>query len=110
MAKKLLKNPHAGEILKSEFLDELEMSQNALARAIGVPPNRIHDIIRGKRGITANTDLRLCKFFGLSDGYFLRLQMSYELLEAKREVADKIAKIKPYTFQEAISTRTGKRN
>lgn len=96
MAKKLLHNPHAGEILKTEFLDELGMSQNALARALGVPPNRIHAIVRGERTITADTDLRLCKFFGLSEGYFLRLQVSYELLEAKRKIANKIAAIKPY--------------
>ena len=111
MAKKLLNNPHAGEILKSEFLDEIGLSQNALAKAINVPPNRIHDIIRGQRSITADTDLRLCKFFGLSDGYFLRLQVSYELLEAKRELTDKIAKIKPYEalIKQLTTTRTSKR-
>ena len=96
MAKKLLENPHAGQILKSEFLDELDMSQNALARAINVPSNRIHNIVKGQRGITADTDLRLCKFFGLSEGYFLRLQLSYELLEAKRTLIKKIEKITPY--------------
>lgn len=95
MAKKTLPNPHAGEILKKEFLDEIGMSQNALALALKVPSNRIHDIIRGRRGITADTDLRLCRFFGLTDGYFLRLQMAYELLEARLEIADKITKIKP---------------
>jgi addiction module HigA family antidote len=95
MAKKL-HNPHVGEILKFEFLDELNLSQNALAKAIGVPANRIHAIVRGQRSITADTDLRLCKFFGLSEGYFLRLQLSYELLDAKQELVKKIAKIKPY--------------
>lgn len=83
---KKLHNPTAGEILKLEFLNELEMSQNSLARAINVPPNRIHDIVRGKRNITADTDLRLCKFFSLSDGYFLRLQMLYNLMEAKLQL------------------------
>src|SRR5260370_21453714 len=97
MIKKNLHNPHAGEILKYEFLDELNMSQNALAKAIDVPANRIHAIVRGERSITADTDLRLCKFLGLSEGYFLRLQLSYELLEAKRGLVKKIAKIKPYT-------------
>ena len=67
MNKKFLKNPHAGEILKTEFLDEIGMSQNALAKAIKVPSNRIHDIVRGQRSITADTDLRLCKYFGLSE-------------------------------------------
>ena len=93
---KKIHNPHAGEILKFEFLDELNLSQNALAKAIDVPANRIHAIVRGERGITADTDLRLCKFFGLSEGYFLRLQLSYELLDAKQDLIKKIAKIKPY--------------
>lgn len=99
MPKKTLKNPHAGEILKLEFLEELGMSQNALARAINVAANRIHAIVRGQRSITADTDLRLCKFFGLSEGYFLRLQMSYEILEARRALAKQIAAIKPYGTQ-----------
>lgn len=92
----LLHNPHPGEILKAEFLDEIGMSQNRLANAIGVPPNRIHAIIAGTRGITADTDLRLCKFFGLSEGYFLRLQNAFDMLKAKRQVSRGIAKIKPY--------------
>ena len=96
MIKKLLHNPHAGEILKKEFLDETGMSQNALAKAIGVPSNRIHDIVRGRRSVTADTDLRLCKFFGLSDGYFLRLQIDYDISEARQNVTDKISKIEPY--------------
>lgn len=105
MTKKLLKNPHAGEILKSEFLDEIGISQNSLARAINVPTNRIHGIIKGQRSITADTDLRLCRFFGLSEGYFLRLQITHDLLEAKRELVGTIEKIKPYSFanQETIS-------
>ena len=92
----LLHNPHPGEILKVEFLGEIGMSQNQLAKAIGVPPNRIHAIIAGTRGITADTDLRLCKFFGLSEGYFLRLQNAFDMLEAKRQVSKDLAKIKPY--------------
>ena len=92
----LLHNPHPGEILKAEFLDEIGMSQNRLANAIGVPPNRIHAIIAGTRGITADTDLRLCKFFGLSEGYFLRLQNAFDMLKAKRQASKDIAKIKPY--------------
>jgi addiction module HigA family antidote len=96
-----LRNPHPGEILKEEFLNEIGMSQNQLAHAIGVPPNRIHAIVNGTRGITADTDLRLCKFFGLSEGYFLRLQNAYDTLEAKRRVMPQIAKIKPYKAEEA---------
>jgi addiction module HigA family antidote len=60
-----LRNPHPGEILKEEFLNEIGVSQNQLAQAIGVPGNRIYAIVNGTRDITANTDLRLCKFFGL---------------------------------------------
>lgn len=97
MADKLLHNPHAGEILKIEFLDELDLSQNGLARAIGVPPNRINAIVRGTRSITADTDLRLCKYFGLSEGFWLRLQNIYETREAKRAIAKDIASIKPYS-------------
>ena len=92
----LLHNPHPGEILKLEFLDEVGMSQNQLAHAIGVPPNRIHAIVNGSRGVTADTDLRLCKFFDLSEGYFLRLQNAFDLLEAKRRAAKAVARIKPY--------------
>lgn len=91
-----LHNPHPGEILKNEFLDQINMSQNQLAYNIGVPGNRIHSIINGTRSITADTDLRLCKFFGLSEGYFLRLQNAYDTMAAKRTIADEIKKIKPF--------------
>jgi addiction module HigA family antidote len=92
----LLKNPHPGDILKYELLDEIGMSQNALAKAIGVPPNRIHAIVNGTRDITADTDLRLCKFFGLSEGYFLRLQNAFDILEAKRKIEKQVERIKPF--------------
>ena len=58
--------------------------------------NRIHAIVRGDRDITADTDLRLCKFFGLSEGCFLRLQNAYDTMEAKRKIAAQVARIKPY--------------
>lgn len=93
----LLKNPHPGEILKEEFLAPLSISQNALANAIGVPANRINEVIRGRRGITADTDLRLGQFFGLSEGYWLRLQNAYDMMQAKRQGGKAISKIKPYT-------------
>jgi addiction module HigA family antidote len=97
MNNQLLHNPHAGEILKEDFLKPLDISQNALAKAIGVPPNRIHAIIRGIRRITANTDLRLCKFFGLSNGYFLRLQIDYEIMETNKQIKTELRHIKVYT-------------
>ena len=97
MNEQLLYNPKVGEILKEEFLEEIGMSQNALAKAIGVPSNRIHAIVNGTRRVTADTDLRLCRFFGLSDGYFLRLQNAYELMEAKRNLGEVLAEIKPYS-------------
>lgn len=80
-----LKIPHIGQVLQDQFLKPLNLSQNALALAIGVPSNRINGIIRGQRSITADTDLRLTKYFGLSKGYFLRLQNNFELLEAEQK-------------------------
>jgi addiction module HigA family antidote len=91
-----LKNPHPGDILKYEFIDEIGMSQNHLADSINVPRNRIHAIVNGTRSVSADTDLRLCKFFGLSEGYFLRLQNLYDTMEAKRSIAKQIEKIVPY--------------
>ena len=84
-----------GEMLKEEFIEPYNLTQNALANAIFVPPNRIHQIIKGQRRITADTDLRLTTYFGLSQGYFLRYQEEYELRITKREIADEINKIKP---------------
>ena len=96
MSEQLLDNPRVGEILKEEFLEEIGMSQNALAKAIAVPTNRIHSIVNGTRRVTADTDLRLCRYFGLSEGYFLRLQNAYELMEAKRKLGKVLVEIQPY--------------
>lgn len=96
-----LHNPHPGEILKQEFLNEIGMSQNKLAEAIGVPGNRIHAIVNGTRDITADSDLRLCRFFDLSEGYFLRLQNAFDTLEAKRRLSVEIARIKPFASRKA---------
>lgn len=68
--KDLLANPHPGEILLEEFLKPMGLSQNALARAIHVPPRRINEIVLGKRTVSADTDLRLARYFGLSEGFF----------------------------------------
>jgi antitoxin HigA-1 len=87
---------HPGNILKQEFLEPISLSQNKLAHAIGVPPNRIHAIVAGARRVTADTDLRLCRFFALSEGYFLRLQNAFDTLEAKRRAAKEIARIRPF--------------
>ena len=92
-----LKNPHPGDILKEEFLAEIGMGQNRLAQMIEVPANRIHAIVNGTRSVTADSDLRLCRFFGLSEGYFLRLQNAYDTLEAKRRLRSKLDRIKPWT-------------
>ena len=94
----MLENPHPGDILKHEFIDEIGMSQNKLADCLGVSPDRIHSIVKGSRRITADTDLRLCKFFGLSDGYFLRLQNTYDTMEAKRSMAKQVEGIVPYNL------------
>ena len=96
MNKQLIPIPHIGEVLLEEFLEPLKISQNALSLAIGVPSNRINAIVRGQRGITADTDLRLTKYFGLSKGYFLRLQTNLELLEQSRKIEKELSNIIPF--------------
>jgi antitoxin HigA-1 len=91
----LLPIPTVGEILLEEFLKPLELSQNALARAVGVPPRRINEIVLGKRAVTADTDLRLTRYFKLSEGFFLRLQISYDLRVQRRVLGRKLDLIKP---------------
>ena len=86
---------HPGEILMEEFLEPLEVSQNRLAVAIGVPPRRINEIVHGKRGITADTALRLERYFGVSAQFWLNLQTRYELDLAEDRVAEQIAAITP---------------
>ncbi len=85
-----------GEMLLEEFLKPIELSQYRLAKEIGVSQRRIGEIVAGKRAITANTDLRLCRFFGLSDGWWLRLQADYDTELAKDALAKTLAKIKPW--------------
>lgn len=90
---KTLKNIHPGEILLEEFLTPMGISQNQLARAIGVPPRRINEIVLGKRGISADTALRLAKAFGNSVQFWLGLQDEYELREAKAQLGDALDQI-----------------
>ena len=84
---------HPGEILLEEFLKPLGISQYALAKAISVPAHRINEVVHGKRGITADTDLRLCRYFGLSDGYWLRGQARYDTEVAKGALAEVLMRI-----------------
>ncbi|MDR7146397.1 HigA family addiction module antitoxin [Rhizobium sp. BE258] len=91
-----LPNPHPGVILLEDFLKPMALSQNALARAIHVPPRRINEIVLGKRDVTADTDLRLARYFGLSEGFFLGLQTDYDLMERRREIGDALSAIMPH--------------
>jgi addiction module HigA family antidote len=91
----LLPNPHPGNILLVEFLEPMGLSQNALSRAIGVPPRRVNEIVLGKRSVTADTDLRLTRYFGLSEGFFLGLQADHDLMARRREIGPELARIVP---------------
>jgi antitoxin HigA-1 len=84
-----------GEMLEEEFLVPLAMSKYRLAKSIGVPAQRIGDIVAGKRGITADTDLQLCRLFGLSNGWWLRLQADYDTAVAKEALAAELKRIVP---------------
>jgi len=88
-------NPHPGEILLEEFLKPFALSQNALARAIKVPPRRINELVLGKRAVSADSDLRLARYFGLHEGFFLGLQADFDLMEQKRKLGPKLAEIQP---------------
>lgn len=88
-----LENTHPGEVLLEEFLIPMELSQNALARALGVPPRRINEIVLGKRSITADTALRLAKAFGTSEGFWLGLQADYDLEEARKAIGKNLARV-----------------
>lgn len=104
MAKRLLPPIHPGEILLEEFLKPLGISQYRLAKEIGVPAQRIGEIVAGKRAITADTDLRSCRFFGLSDGSWLRGQVRFDTETAKDTLAAELAKIKPWASGDAQTT------
>ena len=84
-----------GELLKEEFLEPLGISQYRLAKEIGVPAQRIGQIVLNRCAVTADTDLRLCRFFGLSDGYWLRAQAAYDTEMARRKLGRELGKIRP---------------
>ena len=84
--KKPLKNAHPGEVLLEEFLKPLDVSQNRLARAVNVSPRRINEIVHGKRCVSADAAVRLSRFFGTSEKFWLGLQDDYDLREARQKV------------------------
>ena len=92
MAKKKLNPIHPGEILLEEFLSPMEISQYRLAKDIHVPPRRINEIVHGKRAITADTALRLARYFGTSAEFWTNLQSAYELDVARQEIGGKLEK------------------
>jgi len=88
-----LENDHAGLLLLTEFLEPLDLTVHALAESIGLKPERIRAVISGEARMDAELDLRLGRYFGMSEGFFLRLQDSYELLEAKRALNGELDRI-----------------
>jgi addiction module HigA family antidote len=86
--------PTIGEILKEEFMEPLNISAYKLAQSIHVPTSRIQDILHDRRKITADTSLRLAKFFGVSDRYFLDMQIDIDIRNLKISMADEISQIK----------------
>ena len=86
---------HPGEILVEEFIKPMDISQHHLAKSIGVPALRISQIVHGQRAVTADTGLRLSKYFGLNDSYWLRLQARYDEQVAKEQLSKALAKIVP---------------
>ena len=93
---KKLKPVTPGDLLFHEFLEPMGITRYRLAKEIGVPAQRVGDIVAGKRAITADTDLRLCRFFGLSNGFWLRAQAAHDTEVAERELGPSLAKIRPW--------------
>ena len=90
-----------GEMLEEEFLKPLGLTKYRLAKDIGVPAQRIGDIVAGKRAVTADTDLRLCRYFGLSDGWWLRGQAAYDTAKAREAMGETLARIQPCALMAA---------
>ena len=91
-----LPNIHPGEILLEEFLAPMGLSQNRIARAMGVPPRRINEIVHGKRSITADTALRLARYFGTSEQFWMGLQADHDLEAARRQLGRRLDQVEPY--------------
>jgi addiction module HigA family antidote len=85
-----LENVHPGDVLQEEFLGPMSISQNRLARDIGVPPRRINEIVHGKRAVTADTAIRLARYFGTSEGFWMGLQADYDLEAARHRLGDRL--------------------
>ncbi|MBI4586383.1 MAG: HigA family addiction module antidote protein [Planctomycetes bacterium] len=101
--------PHPGEILLEEFLKPMGITQYRLAKEIGVPQRRIGEIVAGKRAVTADTGLRLSRFFGMSDGFWIGLQTDYDAAMAKDSLAKTLARIKPWIRRAQRSGGSAKR-
>ncbi len=101
-----LPNVHPGEVLLKDFLEPMEISQNALARAINVPPRRVNEIVLGKRGITADTALRLAAFFGTSEGLWLGLQADYDLEESRGGIKADLVRAEQARAEYRVGVRT----
>ncbi|OFR89878.1 transcriptional regulator [Micrococcus sp. HMSC067E09] len=91
----LLEPVHPGEILLVDFIQGFDLSQNRVAVALGVPPRRINEIVLGKRGITADTAIRLARYFGTSEEFWMNLQANYELRMQHRVLEGKLEEIQP---------------
>jgi len=92
---------HPGEMLLEEFLEPLGITQRELADAIHVPYQRINELVNGRRGVTPSTALRLGQYFGMSPGYWMNLQLRWDLYHAKREEATELRRIKQYNLAKA---------
>lgn len=91
----LIEPIHPGEILMEDFIEGFGITQNKLAVSIGVPPRRINEIVHGKRGISADTAIRLARYFGTSEEFWMNLQSNYELRLERRALRDRVAAITP---------------
>ncbi|HLS49878.1 MAG TPA: HigA family addiction module antitoxin [Actinomycetaceae bacterium] len=95
----LIEPIHPGEILMEDFIEGFGITQHKLAVSIGVPPRRINEIVHGKRGISADTAIRLARYFGTSEEFWMNLQSHYELRRARRALRDKVAAITPFAVE-----------